>query len=371
MPRPRVVFVIADAMPQRWISPDLTPALHGLAHSGGMAPNGATAIMSSATYPNHAAFATGTGPEVHNFWTNRVKTPAGYLPARQIDLDTPTFLGVAQAAGLDVSLVAGDASIVAAMGAYGMDRAWPPRGFTPAADAPELAVDEYGYVTNDVVLDMIDGTNALNADLVVLHFNDPDTACHVYGPDSATAIERYRDTDRCIGALVSRLDPEDDPSVWANTVLIVVSDHDQEEIDPHGGVDIAAMLNSSGWGGASIEYEGTAAIVESGPALDVLTAWPGVDGGFVIDADRTMIWTEPGRIFTPRTDHGLRGAHGSPRTAIQVAIVAGGHAVVGPLAQAVQSTPISGTDWAPTIAHLLGCELPTATGRNLLAAVEN
>ncbi len=365
-----MVFVILDAMAQRWISPDLTPALSGLAQTGGMAPNGATAIMSSATYPNHAAFATGAGPEVHNFWTNRVKTPAGYLPAREIDLDTPTFLGVARAAGLDVSLVAGDASIVAAMGAYGIDRAWPPRGFIPAVDAPELAVDEYGYVTNDVVLGMIDATNALDADLAVIHFNDPDTACHVYGPDSTRAIERYRDVDQCVGSMLSRLSRDDGGAAWANTVLIVVSDHDQEEVDPHGGVDIASMLDESGFAGTRIEYEGTAAIIESGPSLEVLRALPGVDGGVEIDADRVMIWTEPGRIFTSRTDHGLRGAHGSPRTAVQVAIVGGGHPVVGTLARALESAPISGTDWAPTIAHLLGCELPTATGRNLLAAVE-
>jgi hypothetical protein len=46
--------------------------------------------------------------------------------------------------------------------------------------------------------------------------------------------------------------------------------------------------------------------------------------------------------------------------------VTGGHAAVEPLARAVEGGPVHATDWAPTIAELLGLELRTATGRSLL-----
>ena len=58
----RVVFTVLDALPVRHVGHDHTPVLHGLARSGGFAVNGARAVMTSATYPNHATFSTGTDP---------------------------------------------------------------------------------------------------------------------------------------------------------------------------------------------------------------------------------------------------------------------------------------------------------------------
>ena len=62
----RVVFTVLDALPARHVGPDHTPVLFDLAMRGGLARDGALAVMTSATYPNHAPFATGA-PDGNRF----------------------------------------------------------------------------------------------------------------------------------------------------------------------------------------------------------------------------------------------------------------------------------------------------------------
>ena len=94
---------------------------------------------------------------------------------------------------------------------------------------------------------------------------------------------------------------------------------------------------------------GTAGFARSRPTGSS-AAWSGASPGAPSDS--------------PATETRL-GTHGGPRTRAQVAVVAGGHPAVEPLARALRDTPIAAADWAPTIAALLDVELPTATGRAL------
>ena len=80
-----------------------------------------------------------------------------------------------------------------------------------------------------------------------------------------------------------------------------------------------------------------------------------------------LVWSAPGRAFGFAEMGTERGTHGGPRTRAQVAVVTGGHRSVEPLVRAVANQRISATDWAPTIATLLGVDLPPAAGRSLLA----
>ena len=73
-------------------------------------------------------------------------------------------------------------------------------------------------------------------------------------------------------------------------------------------------------------------------------------------------WSLPGRAFGFAEMGTERGTHGGPRTRAQVAVVTGGHQAVEPLVRAVANQPINATDWAPTVAALLGLHLPTAVG---------
>ena len=86
-----------------------------------------------------------------------------------------------------------------------------------------------------------------------------------------------------------------------------------------------------------------------------------IDGGWVV-------WPDPGGWYAPREFDGLlAGIHGSPRTETQVAVVSGGHPAAGALAaNFADGVRPSACDWAPTIATLLGVQMPTATGRSLI-----
>ena len=80
-------------------------------------------------------------------------------------------------------------------------------------------------------------------------------------------------------------------------------------------------------------------------------------------ADGTLeclgVWAEPRRSEFGFTGTPTRlGTHGGPRTRAQVAVVTGGHPVVESLARTVAATPVAAADWAPTIASLLGVDLP-------------
>ena len=58
----RVVFVVLDGMPARHVGREVTPRLWALAGEGARFAVGRS-VMTSATYPNHATFATGAGPD--------------------------------------------------------------------------------------------------------------------------------------------------------------------------------------------------------------------------------------------------------------------------------------------------------------------
>ena len=67
----KVVFVIIDALPNRLVSEELTPNLWLLAMEGD-GIQGRRAVLSTATYPNHATFATGRLPDSHGIFVNKV-----------------------------------------------------------------------------------------------------------------------------------------------------------------------------------------------------------------------------------------------------------------------------------------------------------
>ena len=83
------------------------------------------------------------------------------------------------------------------------------------------------------------------------------------------------------------------------------------------------------------------------------------------DASMIIAGAMPGRIFAaPRYPAG--GFHGAPVTARTVALVGGGHPAVGRLATAIERRRPHVADWMPTLAPLLGVELPGADGINFL-----
>ena len=343
--RTRVVMIVIDAMPHRYVDAELTPNLWGQVTSGGRAAAGGLAVPMSVTYANHAAFVTGVDPSVTGVYGNHtwiegegwVKSPTAGPRA------TTLFERIGDAGGRSVAVV-GDHKLIAQMGAARADEHWPPDGWIPDG-TPRC---EFGYPSDSAVVAAASATD-LDADLVVFHLNQPDTTSHLHGPDSPAAHAQYRATDSAYGELLTLLDDR-----WDDTVVITLSDHDQETIIDQQAVELTAAM--APFVELSTITDGTGALIHGpvGPdALDALSAVPGVEGTEQLSDDVWMTWTEPGRMFTD-VPIPLHGQHGSPRCRTQLAIVSGGHERVPELVDWITARRPSALDWAPLVLDLLG-----------------
>ena len=88
---------------------------------------------------------------------------------------------------------------------------------------------------------------------MVAQLNGPDTAAHVFGPDSEAAFAGYRETDAWLATVREHVR-------WRDTVWIIVSDHDQEAVTVREPVDLQAALDRRGAGLFALP-EGNASVV--------------------------------------------------------------------------------------------------------------
>lgn len=362
MARVRVAFFVLDGLPVRHVGPAVTPNLWALASEG--AAVAGRAVMTSATYPNHATFATGAGPEAHGLLANWVVTAAGPQPAQVVGPRVPTIFHACRAAGRTAVAVLGDQNLVPVMGATAADEHWPPGGVLPAG----AARDAHGYAADhEVVARLTPFLAAPGVDLVVGHLNEPDTAGHVHGPDAEAALESYRASDAALGELLDGLRPR-----WDDTVVLVVSDHDMEAASAEPPVDLYAAVADAGLTGLLPIPEGNAAVVwgEDPTAGAWLEGLAGVASHREVWPGARLVDAAPGRWFAlpPGIEIAAEpGHHGGSATRAQVAVVGGGHPAVGAVAAAARARGIvEAADWAPTVAALLGLTLPEATGRPLV-----
>ena len=343
-------MVVIDAMPHRHVGPALTPQLWSQAASGGRAPMGALSLPVSVTYANHAAFVTGADPIVTGVHGNHAGCDdRGWVSAPKEGPRATTLFDRVGAAGGRSAMVAGDQKLVGQMGGSRADAVWPPEGRLPEGTETCL----FGYASDAAVLAALD-TIDLDVDFAVVHLNEPDTTSHMYGPDSTEAREQYRSTDAAYGEVVARL-----ADGWEHTIVLTLSDHDQETIIDQTPVPLADAL--AGVEGLVVADEGTAALVHRSAAgaaiaddrlFDLIRSVDGVESACALAPDVWMAWTEPGRMFGSAPIP-LHGQHGSPRCRTQMAIVSGGDPRVADIARRIERRQPSVLDWAPMIAGLL------------------
>jgi arylsulfatase A-like enzyme len=351
------VFIVLDGLPHRHATAAVTPTLAALAAEGAAATG--RAVMTSATYANHATFATGAVPAAHGIFANWLVTPDGPRPAQAVGPAVPTVFDACRAAGRSSLAVLGDQHLIPVMGAAAADEHWPPGGALPAG----TAMDDHGYAADRAVAPLLAEALARGADLVVGHLNQPDTAGHDLGPDSEAALAVYRGTDAALAEALEGLRP-----AWDDTVLVVVSDHDMETVDlDQPAIDLYPVAPE----GLMPIPEGNGAVVwgEDGQAGAWLDVVDGVKGHDELAPGVRVVWGHPGRVFAlpPGLDiDPFAGQHGGIHTRAQVAVVAGGHPAAAKLATVVAGSTVDAADWAPTLATLLDVELPAATGRSLL-----
>jgi hypothetical protein len=343
-------MVVIDAMPHRHVDPTLTPNLWRQAASGGRAPMGALSLPVSVTYANHAAFVTGADPIVTGVHGNHAWTDdQGWVPAPKRGPNATTLFERVGAAGGRSATVVGDQKLVGQMGGSRADTCWPPDGRLPEGTDHCL----FGYASDAAVLAALDQVD-LDVDFAVVHLNEPDTTSHIFGPDSAEALDQYRSTDAAYGQVVDHL-----ADGWDHTLVLTLSDHDQETITDQTPVALAGAL--AGFEGLAFAEEGTAALIHrlaSSAAIgddqlfELMRSVDGVESACALTPDVWMAWTEPGRMFgsAPIPIH---GQHGSPRCRTQMAIVSGGDPRVAAVSRRMERDRPSVLDWAPMIADLL------------------
>jgi hypothetical protein len=337
-----VLFLVLDGLSARHVGPRLTPALAGLAETGGRAVAGGVAVMPSCTYPNHATFVTGLAPGQHGVHANYVVVDGTVRPAAEVGPGGPTIFDRCPSS----IAVLGDHNLVGVMGAESAGRHWPPSGRLPA----DVALDELGYADDVSVVPLIVDAVAEAPDLLVAHLNGPDSTAHVHGPDSEAAHDRYRSTDAHLGTILDALAPR-----WAEWTVIVVSDHSQETVTVPEPVDVAAAAHAAGVD-VTVVPEGGACVL-AGPVADWrwLDAVPGIAGHRQLAPDRRLAWTDPGRWVGAVRISGpipVKGVHGGPGQTPQVAVVGGGHPAAAALAASVTRTRPQATGWADILAGL-------------------
>lgn len=353
----RVAMIILDAMPDRHLDPVRTPNLWRQARSGARAPGGGVSVPVSVTYANHAAFVTGADPAVTGVHGNHtwIEEQGWVLSPDAGPRAVTLFDRVAEVGGRSV-LIAGDQHLVRQMGARshssGADHVWPPAGRLPAG----AALCSHGYLVDSEVVAAAERAD-LRADLVVLHLNEVDTVAHDHGPDSPAALDQHRATDAAYGRLVELLGDG-----WDRTVLITLSDHDQEPVTDDRPV---ALLDAvDGLPGLTAVSEGTAVLIHGPVGIReraAILAVDGVEGLEQLAPEIWMAWTVPGRVFRP-SPYAPGGQHGSPRCRAQLAIVSGGHPRVGDVARGLAGRRPSALEWAPLVADLLDLPPGLRTG---------
>lgn len=336
----RIVLVVLDAFPFGAVQADRTPTLFALAQEGAYVESGGEAVLSASTYPNHASLVTGSLPSEHGIFTSHSWLSGEPVAASEAGPASRTLFDDCKAAQRRAIALVGDQNLIGVCGASRAESHWPPGGELPAS-APR---GRLGYGADRAVVDAVDSLEPASADFIFIQLDEIDTARHLEGPWNANVEEQCRATDAALGEILERLRPE-----WSETVVIAVSDHDHEKVDP-GAVDLAASAREQGLE-VKIDHDGTSALVVGEIPASRLLDLPAVEGTQALSADKTLVWGGPGVQFG--YDWNLAAQHGSPRTATQLAVVGGGHPSVMALADRVKRARPRCTDWADWIRELM------------------
>ncbi|MFL6239709.1 MAG: alkaline phosphatase family protein [Actinomycetes bacterium] len=340
MSRPRGVLLVLDGLPHRHCNKRITPNLMRLAAEGGMAPDGGRAVLTSATYPNHASLVTAVAPDRHGIFANFVVRNEQIVAAETVGPQALTLFDL----DVESAAVYGDQNLVGVTGATIATTHWPPNGVIP--DDAVRTTD--GYVANESTIEHLLLALQSDAQLVVAQLNDPDTAGHLYGPDTDEAAAVYHATDADVAVIVEML-----RSQWDDTMLVIVSDHDQIAVTNPDCIDLWSPLRERGLP-LTVVPEGDAAVIigddpTNGRWLDAIV---GVAGHERWHEGSRIAWAEPGRVFGWGAAT-LKGIHGGPWTRTQVAVVTGGHRQVATVADAISGRPPRVTLWPRVLARLV------------------
>jgi predicted AlkP superfamily pyrophosphatase or phosphodiesterase len=362
-------------------------------------------INPTITWPNHTTMVTGVTADVHGLLLNGAIVRTGTWPPVKVDpsvdkeklVRVPTVYDAAHQAGLTTAQV----DWVAIDNAPTITWAFPEKAaLTGPLEREMIAkgavttadVADFGKA-NIVFRDQIwtDAATYLirehKPDLLLFHLLTLDSTQHSYGPNTLAARDAIAFLDSCVARIVAAVH---DAGLDSSTTFLVVSDHGfkgfTKEIRAGNALE-AAGLDKSVYvlpeGGAGFVYIEDPAVTAK--TRETLATVEGIDHIYGPDDYAALGLPRPerdpqfGQLYLIAKDgYSFSGTKGGPVTA-EVKQTGGSHGYLATdpdlhpifiasgygVRKGVSLGLVSNLDVAPTIAKLLGVQLPTATGKPL------
>ena len=403
--RGKVVVISLDGFPANVLDdPKLPiPTLRKLMASGTGGPM--LGINPTITWPNHTTMVTGVTADVHGLLLNGAIIHTGSWPPVKVDptvdkekmVRVPTVYDAAHQAGLTTAQV----DWVAINNAPTITWAFPemasPRGTLEREMVAKgaISVDDVTDFNkaNIVFRDQIwtkAGAYLIREhkpDLLLVHLLTLDSTQHEYGPNTLAARDAMAFLDGCVAQIVAAVH---DAGIEDRTTILVVSDHGFKAFTKQ--IRATNAINAAGLdkkvyvlpeGGSAFVYFDDAGL--AGKAREALAALEGVDHIYGPDDYAALGLPRPerdpqfGQLWvTAKTGYSFSGTTGGPVTAA-VPQIGGSHAYPASdpdmhpifiatgygVRKGIQLGLVSNLDVAPTIAKLLGIQLPSAKGKPL------
>ena len=398
-----------------------TPNLNEFLKHGSVA-DGMVGVFPTVTYPSHTTLVTGVPPDMHGIFGNGLFDPehtmkdAWYWYAQEIRV--PTIWDIARERGLRTAAVSWPVTIGAKIDANF------PEWRTPENLEERLLYEDLctpGLYAEYTKAYGIDGLSAplaeptesdLDAeatrmavfllhtrkpDLLLVHVAETDHEQHVHGPDSEQEFRALERVDHDIGLIREEVRAD---GLADNTVFVIVSDHGFESVDRSLNPD--AVLASMGlmgtaehpekWRIAAFEGGGSFGLIAHDPKDEEAIAlarktfrqlagegrW-GIDrlyegedlkvtGGF--GNSFLAVGMKPGFSVGDATsgawltpNQNLRGMHGFAPGPVELD---SSFLAYGPGIRAGRIGRHQIVDVAPTVAYILGFDVPGAEGQDIL-----
>jgi predicted AlkP superfamily pyrophosphatase or phosphodiesterase len=389
------------------------PHLIALSDAGSSA-DGVEVSHPSMTYPSHTSLATGVRPVRHGIVSNTIFDPPRGSPMWFYEnhaMKVPAVWDVARRHGLTTAGVSWPVTVGAAMDVlYPESNQAPPDGTwlararadsTPGlVDAAVQALGGFGENANRdaVQRDRFAAAVATyiirtaRPNLLMVHLMETDTAQHADGPGSAAAAAAIERIDAHVGAIVRATE---EAGIRARTAFVITGDHGFSRVhtliqpnvilqeggwlrtDARGRIDewqaathatairlrdpsdraLAARIEARFAELAATRYRGIFRVVTRAE-LDALGAYP--DAAFFVEPAEGYYVSEgvaEGAVTVGTT---RRGAHGflPTETRMRTGLIVAGAG----LRPGVPLPIVRQIDLAPTVARLLGFEMPDVDG---------
>ena len=389
------------------------PNLQALREAGSSA-EGVEVSHPSMTYPSHTSIATGVAPARHGIVSNTMFDPPAGSPRWYYEysaMKVPALWDRAKAHGLTTAGASWPVTVGATMDVlFPESNQAPPdstwlararRDSTPGlVDAVVTTLGGYGENANRNAIERDRFTAAMAAhiirtsrpNLLMIHLMETDTAQHADGPGSPAARDAIQRIDAHVGAIVRAAD---EAGIRARTTFLVTGDHGFSRV--HALIQPNVILREGGWlttdargrvqtwqvaahatairlkdpGDAALaarvearfrelagsRYRGIFRVV-SRAELDALGAYP--EAAFFIEPAEGYYVSDGVEQDSVLVGTTRRGAHGflPTETRMHTGFIAAGAGVRA----GVPLPRLRQIDIAPTVARLLGFEMPGVDG---------